>query len=65
MVWFFSQKTEGYSGSDIRLVCKEAAMRPVRKIFDALEKHTEGKELTCPFCYKYTILQRKFPDIMR
>uniref|UniRef100_A0A4W6FU68 Katanin catalytic subunit A1 like 2 n=1 Tax=Lates calcarifer TaxID=8187 RepID=A0A4W6FU68_LATCA len=28
---------EGYSGSDIRLVCKEAAMRPVRKIFDALE----------------------------
>ncbi|XP_042192039.1 katanin p60 ATPase-containing subunit A-like 2 [Callorhinchus milii] len=30
-------KTEGYSGSDIKLVCKEAAMRPVRKIFDALE----------------------------
>ncbi|KAK2161937.1 hypothetical protein LSH36_107g02025 [Paralvinella palmiformis] len=35
-------KTEGYSGADIRLVCKEAAMRPVRKIFDALENHTEG-----------------------
>ncbi|XP_068190297.1 katanin p60 ATPase-containing subunit A-like 2 [Antennarius striatus] len=33
---------EGYSGSDIRLVCKEAAMRPVRKIFDALESHQEG-----------------------
>nr|XP_046231182.1 katanin p60 ATPase-containing subunit A-like 2 [Scatophagus argus] len=33
---------EGYSGSDIRLVCKEAAMRPVRKIFDALELHQEG-----------------------
>ncbi|XP_026196330.1 katanin p60 ATPase-containing subunit A-like 2 [Anabas testudineus] len=32
---------EGYSGSDIRLVCKEAAMRPVRKIFDALESHQE------------------------
>ncbi|XP_034457913.1 katanin p60 ATPase-containing subunit A-like 2 isoform X1 [Hippoglossus hippoglossus] len=30
---------EGYSGSDIRLVCKEAAMRPVRKIFDVLEAH--------------------------
>ncbi|TKS84277.1 Katanin p60 ATPase-containing subunit A-like 2 [Collichthys lucidus] len=33
---------EGYSGSDIRLVCKEAAMRPVRKIFDALESHQDG-----------------------
>ncbi|XP_051825619.1 katanin p60 ATPase-containing subunit A-like 2 isoform X1 [Antechinus flavipes] len=31
------QETEGYSGSDIKLVCKEAAMRPVRKIFNALE----------------------------
>ncbi len=29
--------TEGYSGSDIRLVCKEAAMRTVRKVFDILE----------------------------
>ncbi|KAJ8007516.1 hypothetical protein DPEC_G00118310 [Dallia pectoralis] len=37
-----SQQMEGYSGSDIRLVCKEAAMRPVRKIFDALEAHQEG-----------------------
>ncbi|XP_057300599.1 katanin p60 ATPase-containing subunit A-like 2 isoform X2 [Hydractinia symbiolongicarpus] len=34
-----AEKTEGYSGSDIRLLCKEAAMRPVRKIFDVLEKH--------------------------
>ena len=34
--------TEGYSGSDIRLVCKEAAMRPVRKIFDILEQHEES-----------------------
>ncbi|XP_076465046.1 katanin p60 ATPase-containing subunit A-like 2 isoform X3 [Babylonia areolata] len=38
-------KTEGYSGSDIKLVSKEAAMRPVRKIFVALENHTEGEEL--------------------
>ncbi|XP_008276290.1 katanin p60 ATPase-containing subunit A-like 2 [Stegastes partitus] len=37
-----AQETEGYSGSDIRLVCKEAAMRPVRKIFDALESHQAG-----------------------
>ncbi|CAH8558607.1 unnamed protein product [Schistosoma turkestanicum] len=32
-----AELTEGYSGSDIRLVCKEAAMRVVRKIFDVLE----------------------------
>ncbi|KAM4634144.1 katanin p60 ATPase-containing subunit A-like 2 [Polymixia lowei] len=36
-----AKMTEGYSGSDIRLVCKEAAMRPVRKIFDALESRQE------------------------
>ncbi|XP_051973778.1 katanin p60 ATPase-containing subunit A-like 2 [Xyrauchen texanus] len=38
-----AQETDGYSGSDIRLVCKEAAMRPVRKIFDILENHIEGQ----------------------
>lgn len=37
------QETEGYSGSDIKLVCREAAMRPVRKIFNALEDHQSGK----------------------
>ncbi|XP_052526039.1 katanin p60 ATPase-containing subunit A-like 2 isoform X3 [Tympanuchus pallidicinctus] len=36
------RETDGYSGSDIKLVCKEAAMRPVRKIFDALENHQPG-----------------------
>ncbi|NP_001340833.1 katanin p60 ATPase-containing subunit A-like 2 isoform 7 [Homo sapiens] len=41
-----SQETEGYSGSDIKLVCREAAMRPVRKIFDALENHqSESSDL--------------------
>lgn len=38
------QRMDGYSGSDVRLVCKEAAMRPVRKIFDALESHQEGND---------------------
>ncbi|XP_072272817.1 katanin p60 ATPase-containing subunit A-like 2 [Pyxicephalus adspersus] len=38
------EETDGYSGSDIKLVCKEAAMRPVRKIFDALENHQPGNK---------------------
>ncbi|CAG5867268.1 unnamed protein product [Menidia menidia] len=37
-----AEETEGYSGSDVRLLCKESAMRPVRKIFDALESHQDG-----------------------
>ena len=38
----YFQRTDGYSGSDIRLLCKEAAMRKVRKIFDLLESHQAG-----------------------
>ncbi|KAM6902300.1 katanin p60 ATPase-containing subunit A-like 2 [Xenentodon cancila] len=38
-----AEETEGYSGSDIRLVCKEAAMRPVRKVFDVLESHRDER----------------------
>ncbi|XP_039115940.1 katanin p60 ATPase-containing subunit A-like 2 isoform X2 [Dioscorea cayenensis subsp. rotundata] len=30
-------RTDGYSGSDIRLVCKEAAMQPVRRLMSVLE----------------------------
>ncbi len=38
------QITEGYSGSDIRLVCKEAAMQPVRQVFDKLEEVEKDKD---------------------
>jgi katanin p60 ATPase-containing subunit A1 len=34
----FAAKTNKYSGSDIRLVCKEAAMRPLRKLMNNLQK---------------------------
>ncbi|XP_076908932.1 uncharacterized protein LOC143566028 isoform X2 [Bidens hawaiensis] len=32
------EKTEGYSGSDIRLLCKEAAMQPLRRVMAILEQ---------------------------
>ncbi|XP_063713462.1 katanin p60 ATPase-containing subunit A-like 2 [Symsagittifera roscoffensis] len=40
-----AEKSEGYSGSDIRLVCKEAAMDKVRDIFDVLENCQSAKDL--------------------
>ena len=38
--------TDGYSGSDLKLVCKEAAMKSVRKVFAVLENLTEGDEVS-------------------
>ena len=35
--------TEGYSGSDIRIVCKEAAMRPLRRPMSILD--VNGREI--------------------
>ncbi|KAM6229643.1 katanin p60 ATPase-containing subunit A-like 2 isoform 2-T2 [Porphyrio hochstetteri] len=57
------QETEGYSGSDIKLVCKEAAMRPVRKIFDALENHQPGNS-KLPVIRLDTITTADFLDVI-
>ncbi|XP_062160331.1 uncharacterized protein LOC133867604 isoform X1 [Alnus glutinosa] len=35
------EKTEGFSGSDIRLLCKEAAMQPLRRVMAILEERQE------------------------
>lgn len=35
------ERTEGYSGSDIRLVCKETAMQPLRRLMACLEEKQE------------------------
>ncbi|XP_059214142.1 katanin p60 ATPase-containing subunit A-like 2 [Centropristis striata] len=58
-----AKEMEGYSGSDIRLVCKEAAMRPVRKIFDALESHQEG-DSDMPAIQLETVKTADFLEVM-
>ncbi|XP_063036288.1 katanin p60 ATPase-containing subunit A-like 2 isoform X4 [Melospiza melodia melodia] len=57
------RETNGYSGSDIKLVCKEAAMRPVRKIFDALENHQPGNS-NLPTIQLDTITTADFLDVI-
>ncbi len=39
-----AERTADYSGSDIVLMCKEAAMRPMRKLMKRLEKMEENDE---------------------
>ncbi|XP_053196212.1 katanin p60 ATPase-containing subunit A-like 2 [Scomber japonicus] len=58
-----AKEMEGYSGSDIRLVCKEAAMRPVRKIFDALEAHQDG-DTDMPAIQLETVTTADFLEVL-
>uniref|UniRef100_A0A6A7G9E9 Katanin p60 ATPase-containing subunit A-like 2 n=2 Tax=Hirondellea gigas TaxID=1518452 RepID=A0A6A7G9E9_9CRUS len=39
-----AEMSEGYSGSDLKVVCREAAMMSLRKIFKILEDRTVGDE---------------------
>ncbi|KAJ8286790.1 hypothetical protein GJAV_G00043310 [Gymnothorax javanicus] len=57
------QEMEGYSGSDVKLACKEAAMRPVRKIFDALENHQFGNS-NMPTIELETVTTADFMDVL-
>lgn len=42
---FLAERTAGFSGADIRLLCKEAAMRPVRRLLSQLESpEAEGDD---------------------
>uniref|UniRef100_A0A3B5L792 Katanin p60 subunit A-like 2 n=1 Tax=Xiphophorus couchianus TaxID=32473 RepID=A0A3B5L792_9TELE len=58
-----TQEMEGYSGCDIRLTCKEAAMRPVRKIFDALESH-HGGDVGMPVIELETVTTEDFMEVL-
>uniref|UniRef100_A0A8C3YGZ4 Katanin p60 ATPase-containing subunit A-like 2 n=1 Tax=Catagonus wagneri TaxID=51154 RepID=A0A8C3YGZ4_9CETA len=58
-----SRETEGYSGSDIKLVCREAAMRPVRKIFSALEDH-HSESSNLPRIQLDTVTTADFLDVL-
>ena len=57
------ERTAGFSGSDIRLVCKEAAMQPLRRLMAVLDEKQEVPEdgmLRCQITF-YTF--HKFLEI--
>ncbi|XP_007563334.1 katanin p60 ATPase-containing subunit A-like 2 [Poecilia formosa] len=58
-----AEEMEGYSGCDIRLTCKEAAMRPVRKIFDALESHHDAN-MDMPAIELGTVTTEDFMEVL-
>lgn len=43
-----AEVTEGYSGADVELLCREAAMKPVRRLMDRLRNVPEESLPTHP-----------------
>lgn len=39
---YLVEETYGFSGSDIRILCKEAAMQPLRRLLSQLEQRHEA-----------------------
>ncbi|KAI9330608.1 katanin p60 ATPase-like protein-containing subunit A-like 2 [Obelidium mucronatum] len=57
-----AKESKGYSGSDIQLVCKEAAMRPLRRLFDMIEIHDTIKNESEPL--KFTRQPVTMEDVL-
>ncbi|KAJ3116890.1 Katanin p60 ATPase-containing subunit A-like 2, partial [Nowakowskiella sp. JEL0407] len=55
--------TDGYSGSDIKLICKEAAMKPLRALFDAIEA-AETPDSNSPYFDPVQLKLEKEFDVM-
>ena len=54
--------TEGYSGADIKLLCKEAAMRPIRSLLAELDTiETTEKCASKPSTTITNALMQKYP----
>ena len=41
----FELSIQGYSGSDVRLVCKEAAMKPLRRLMQSIEEELDFEKI--------------------
>ena len=58
----FAALTEGYSGADVKLFCKEACMRPVRRIIKNIDDLEGNAKNARPVKKVNTkVLMRKYP----
>ena len=57
-----AKELDGYSGSDIKLLCKEALMMRTRKAIDVIEKDKKGKIFNIK---DFPVLKEDFDDSVR